>query len=227
MRVILIDDDEDLVDLLEVYLSKNDIKVSTALTGEEGLVMIEKEKFDLAILDVMMPGMSGIDVLRKITSDHSYLPVIMLTAKGEEVDRILGLEMGADDYIVKPFSSRELLARIRAVERTQKKGREGQEKIDEESLVKLDYKKRQAMVRGEYVKLSAIEFDILDIFVKNKGIVLSRDKIMDLSRGKDFIAYDRSIDMHISRLRQKIEKDPQNPEFLKTVWGMGYIYSGE
>ena len=232
MKVIIIDDDEELLELLELFLEKNDIEVKTALSGPEGLAFIDKEKFDLAILDVMMPHMDGYEVLKKLNVSHDYLPVIMLTAKREEFDKILGLELGADDYIVKPFSSRELLARIKAIKRTQKKGKETEEKEEEKSeepadTVELDFDKRQAIVRGGIVELTQVEFDLLDIFIKNKGILLSRDKIMDLVRGKEFMAYDRSIDVNISRLRQKIERSPQNPRLIKTVWGAGYIFSEE
>jgi len=238
MKVILIDDDEELLELLEVFLAKNDIEVKTAVSGREGLDLIGKERFDLAILDVMMPGMNGLEVLKEINIHHGYLPVILLTARREEFDRVLGLELGADDYIVKPFSSRELLARINAIKRTQKKGRpedkpvkdeaEKNEKAEEpEDDVKLDFDKRRAVVRGEIVTLTQIEFDLLEVFIKNRGIVMSRDKIMDLVRGKEFMAFDRSIDVNISRLRQKIEKNPQNPRLIKTVWGAGYIFSGE
>ncbi len=228
MKIILIDDDEELLELLRDYLEENSIEVKTALSGEEGLGMIEKEKFDLIILDVMMPGMGGLETLKRINSDYPGLPVIMLTAKSEEIDRVVGLELGADDYIVKPFSSRELLARIKAIKRREEKFKGKSEALPEDSLpLKLDYKKRYVIVRGEEIELSAIEFDILDIMLQNRGMVLSRERIMDLTRGKTYMSYDRSIDVNISRLRQKIEKDHQNPEFIKTVWGVGYIFTGE
>jgi two-component system OmpR family response regulator len=229
LKIILIDDDVELLELLEEFLSFNGMEVTTCPSGKEGLAMIEKETFDAAVLDVMMPGMSGLDVLKRISSDFTYLPVIMLTAKGEEIDRVVGIELGADDYMVKPFSSRELLARIKAIGRRKERLTKEPEQVVETIAsreIELDEKKRHAIVRGETVELSAIEFDILNIFVMNRGIVLSRDKIMDLSRGKEFIAYDRSIDVTISRIRQKVEKDPREPELIKTVWGVGYIYTG-
>jgi two-component system OmpR family response regulator len=231
LKIILIDDDVELLELLEEFLSFNGMEVTTCPSGKEGLAMIEKEIFDVAVLDVMMPGMSGLDVLKRISSDFSCLPVIMLTAKGEEIDRVVGIELGADDYMVKPFSSRELLARIKAIGRRKEKLtaiKEPEQVLETiaSQEIELDEKKRHAIVRGETVELSAIEFDILNIFVMNRGIVLSRDKIMDLSRGKEFIAYDRSIDVTISRIRQKVEKDPREPELIKTVWGVGYIYTG-
>ncbi|MEQ8224056.1 MAG: response regulator [Candidatus Eremiobacterota bacterium] len=228
LKVILIDDDKELLELLEEYLTNNDMDVYKASGGEKALEMLKEDRFDIAILDVMMPNMNGLEVLKRINNEYNYLPVIMLTAKGDEVDRILGLEMGADDYIPKPFNPRELLARIKAVIR--RKDKMGTTHVTEEingETVKLDLKKRQATVRGELLELTSLEFDILNIFIQNRGIVLSREKIMDLSRGQAFTAFDRSIDANISRLRQKIEKDPKKPELIKTIWGVGYVFSGE
>lgn len=225
MKIILIDDDEKLLNLLDEYLSTSDLEVYKATSGIKGLEMIKKEKFDIAVLDVMMPGLDGIETLKEIMKSHSYLPVIMLTARGDEADRIVGLEVGADDYMVKPFSPRELLARIKAVTRRQKKVNTEAESPGD--LIELDINKREAIFNGKPVELTGAEFDILTILVQNKGIVLSRDRIMDLARGKDFMAFDRSIDVHISHLRQKLEKDPKNPEIIKTIWGIGYLYSGE
>jgi len=225
MKIILIDDDEKLLNLLDEYLSTSDLEVYKATSGIKGLEMIKKEKFDIAVLDVMMPGLDGIETLKEIMKSHSYLPVIMLTARGDETDRIVGLEVGADDYMVKPFSPRELLARIKAVTRRQKKVNTEAESPGD--LIELDINKREAIFNGKPVELTGAEFDILTILVQNSGIVLSRDKIMDLARGKDFMAFDRSIDVHISHLRQKLEKDPKNPEIIKTIWGIGYLYSGE
>ena len=232
MKVLLIDDDRELQELLKKYLSKNAIQVITASSGEEGLSFLEKEEFHAVVLDVMMPDMNGFEVLKEIHGSYKNLPVIMLTARGDEIDRILGLELGADDYIVKPFSSRELLARIKAIKRLQiklKKNKEGK-KTEEEiysHIIKLDMAKRIALVRGKAVDFSSLEFDLLSILVQNKGVVLSREDIMDLSRGEDFNVLERAIDVQISRLRQKIEKDPQKPKLIKTVWGVGYTFTGE
>jgi two-component system OmpR family response regulator len=232
IKALLIDDDIELLGLLEIYLSRNSVKVYKATSGETGLLMIEKEIFDIAILDVMMPDMSGIEVLKKINATYSYLSVIMLTAKNDEIDRILGLEIGADDYIVKPFSSRELLARMRAVLRRKEKVAqyaEGKGMVLTQNLctrtIQLDLEMRKTVIRGKPVELSSLEFDFLKIFVQNKGIVLSRERIMELARGQT-TGFDRTLDVNISRLRQKIEKDPKNPELIKTIWGVGYIYSG-
>ncbi|MEQ8222112.1 MAG: response regulator transcription factor [Candidatus Eremiobacterota bacterium] len=232
VKALLIDDDVELLGLLEIYFFRNSIEVSKATSGEEGLSMLEKETFDVVILDVMMPNMNGFEVLKKINAGYSYLPVIMLTAKNDEIDKIVGLEIGADDYIVKPFNSRELLARVRAVLRrkerfireTGHKEKAAWQNSDTGSI-EIDPEKRKTFVKGKQVELSSLEFDLLKIFVHHKGIVLSRERIMELARGQT-TGFDRTLDVNISRLRQKIEKDPKNPEFIKTIWGVGYIYSG-
>ena len=229
MKVILIDDDEELLELLTEYLSSGGLDIITASSGKEGLLLLEEEKADLAVLDVMMPGMDGFEVLKVISKEYPSLPVILLTARSEELDRVLGLELGADDYLVKPFSSRELLARIKAIVRRKEKLKQTvQDELETNiDVVKLNPKKRKAIVRGKAIELSSIEFDILKIFIENRGMVLAREKIMDLARGKDFIALDRSIDVQISRLRQKLERNPKQPVLIKTVWGVGYIFTGE
>jgi two-component system, OmpR family, phosphate regulon response regulator OmpR len=227
MRILVIDDDEEFLELLEDYLASHDIETLTANSGERGLAIVEKEPLDLVILDVMMPEMDGFEVLKHLAQSHDSLPIIILTAKGDELERILGLELGADDYLVKPCSSRELLARIHAMARRQEKLRGGQKAFRESDQVKLDPGRRLATVRGDLIKLSSIEFDILKILVQNKGTVMPRERIMELSRGKEFFALDRSIDIQISRLRQKLERDQAAPKLIKTVWGVGYIYTGE
>jgi two-component system, OmpR family, response regulator len=227
MKILIIDDDEELLELLGEFLSSNGLEVLTASSGKDGLAIIARHDLDLVVLDVMMPLMSGLDVLREIMKGWSHLPVIMLTARGDEVERILGLEMGADDYMVKPFSSRELLARINAMARRREKLKPGLETTGPSPTVSLDMKKRQALLNGEIVPLSSIEFDILTVLIRYQGIVMSRERILELSRGKKFFVHDRSIDIQISRLRQKLEKYPDNPVLIKTVWGEGYIYTGE
>lgn len=225
MKVIIIDDDEELLNLLDEYLSNKGLEICKVNSGVKALEMLEKEHFDMAILDIMMPGMDGLEVLRHINTDFSYLPVIMLTAMGGESDRVIGLELGADDYIAKPFSSRELFARIKAIVRRQEKVLKKNNSVPS-IAIKIDLEKREVLKHGKSIELSSVEFDVLSILVQNKGIVLSRDRLMDLARGKDFMAFDRSMDVHISHLRQKLENDPKNPTLIKTVWGVGYIYTG-
>ncbi|MEQ8168770.1 MAG: response regulator [Candidatus Eremiobacterota bacterium] len=225
MKVIIIDDDEELLNLLDEYLSNKGLEICKVNSGMKALEILEKEHFDMAILDIMMPGMDGLEVLRHINTDFSYLPVIMLTAIGGESDRVIGLELGADDYIAKPFSSRELFARIKAIVRRQEKVLKKENSLPS-GTIKIDLEKREVVKHGKEIELSSVEFDVLSILVQNKGIVLSRDRLMDLARGKDFMAFDRSMDVHISHLRQKLENDPKNPTLIKTVWGVGYIYTG-
>ena len=225
MKVIIIDDDEELLNLLDEYLSNKGLEICKVNSGVKALEMLEQEHFDMAILDIMMPGMDGLEVLRHINADFSYLPVIMLTAMGGESDRVIGLELGADDYIAKPFSSRELFARIKAIVRRQEKVLKNEHSLPA-GTIKVDLEKREVIKHGKKIELSSVEFDVLSILVQNKGIVLSRDRLMDLARGKDFMAFDRSMDVHISHLRQKLENDPKNPTLIKTVWGVGYIYTG-
>ncbi len=225
MKVIIIDDDEELLNLLDEYLSNKGLEICKVTSGVKALEILEKEHFDMAILDIMMPGMDGLEVLRHINIDFSYLPVIMLTAMSGESDRVIGLELGADDYIAKPFSSRELFARIKAIVRRQEKALKKNNSVPSVAI-KIDLEKREVLKQGKEVELSSVEFDVLSILLQNKGIVLSRDRLMDLARGKDFMAFDRSMDVHISHLRQKLENDPKNPTLIKTVWGVGYIYTG-
>lgn len=226
MKIIIIDDDVELLNLLGDYLSNKGLEICKVNSGIKALAIMEEQEFDLAILDVMMPEMDGLEVLRKINENHGEMPVIMLTAMGSEADRVIGLEMGADDYIVKPFSPRELFARIKAMTRRQNKLGKRNVSTSPATNVKIDFEKRKVEKKGEFIELSSVEFDVLSILYRNKGIVLSRDKLMDLARGKDFLAFDRSIDVHISHLRQKLEDDPKNPSLIKTVWGTGYIYTG-
>ena len=228
MKVLLVDDDLVLLNTIESYLNNESIATTKASSGLEGLALLEKEQYDLVVLDVQMPTMSGLDVLRKINERFRDLPVIMLTAKAEIADRVVGLELGADDYICKPFDLRELLARIRSIVR--RKEKQDSKQYDEKmhgSTLEIDQGKREVRKDGKLMTLTSTEFEILSILFQNRGLVLSRDKIMDIARGRDFMAFDRSIDMHISHLRQKLEDDPRNPTLIKTVWGIGYVFTHE
>jgi DNA-binding response OmpR family regulator len=227
VKVLIADDDLMILDLIDDYLTGEHLDVTRAASGMEALKAIEKEQFDLVILDVKMPFMGGLEVLKILKSDHPHVPVIMLTGKGELTDRIVGLELGADDYIVKPFDLRELLARIRCVTRRGGKNKETDGSLKPvANLIELDMEKRRVTRGGEPVTLTSVEFEILALLIRNKGIALSREKIMDRTRGRDFLAFDRSIDLHISHLRQKLEHDPKNPVLIKTVWNVGYVYTG-
>ena len=227
-KVLIIDDDTKLRKLLHEYLEDNGFEVLSLEDGTEALPTIEKASPDIVILDVMMPGIGGLDVLKEINRKYA-LPVIMLTAKGEETDRIIGLELGADDYIPKPFNPRELLARMRAVMR--RVPADGDETAEAENprVIKaggltLDRAKQTVLVGGKELDLSSTEHKILEVLMKNPNSVMSRDEIMSIARGRDFMAFDRSIDVHISKLRAKLEVDPRYPKLIKTVWGAGYMF---
>jgi DNA-binding response OmpR family regulator len=227
-KVLIIDDDEKLCKLLREYLEGNGFRVFTLSEGFGVLKFIEREPPDIVILDIMLPGRDGLEVLKDINKKHS-IPVIMLTARGEDTDRIIGLELGADDYIPKPFNPRELLARMRAVmRRVAPEENEEPEKPDEDIIVfggiVLDRSRHTVTVNNEEMDLSLTEFKILEVLMKRPNAVLSRDQIMNYARGKDLMAFDRSIDVHISKLRAKLEKDHRYPKRIKTIWGSGYMF---
>jgi len=223
MRLLLVDDDDTLRQVLGDYLESKGIEVRLAASGAEALEVLALENFDLMVLDVMMPQMDGLEVLKRTGIDYPSLSVIMLTAVGDEPDRILGLEMGADDYLVKPVSPRELLARIKALSRRRDKA---VERKHSSTPLEIDNEKREASLSGIPLVLTSAEFALLAILYQNKGIVLARERLMDLARGKEFVAFDRSIDVHISHLRQKLGDDPKSPRIIKTIRGAGYIFTG-
>jgi two-component system phosphate regulon response regulator OmpR len=227
-RVLIIDDDTKLRKLLHEYLEENGLQVFSLEDGSEALDTIERVSPDIVILDVMMPGIGGLELLKEINRKHT-LPVIMLTAKGEETDRIIGLELGADDYIPKPFNPRELLARMRAVmRRVPVEGEEAPEKVNHRIIkaggLTLDRAKQTVLIGTDEMDLSSTEYKILEVLMKNPNSVMSRDEIMSIARGRDFMAFDRSIDVHISKLRAKLEVDPRYPKLIKTIWGSGYMF---
>ena len=226
-RLLLIDDDVRLGALLERLLKPEGFHVSLVTDGLQGVRRATSEVFDLIVLDVMLPGMDGFEVLRRVRS-QSKVPVIMLTAKGTDNDRIVGLELGADDYLAKPFNPRELVARIKAVLR---RSDGGQAAVLNDVLkvgdIEMDGARREASVRGQVVQLTTTEFDLLRCFLRYPGQVLSRDALMDMLRGVGYAAYDRSIDVHVKNLRAKIEDDSRSPKYIKTIWGTGYMLSAE
>lgn len=222
--VLLIDDDAKLSELLKTYLENHGYALTTALTAQDGLRALRVREFELVLLDIMLPDGDGLEVCKKIRSVSS-IPVVMLTARGADEDKIIGLELGADDYLAKPFNPRELVARIKAVLR--RKGTAG----TEENIPPIQYKEFQlnpadqkVIVRGKEVELTSAEFRILKVLAANPGRVFTRERLMELAQGRDFDGIDRSIDVHVSRLRNKIEEDPKNPRWIKTIWGTGYRF---
>lgn len=227
-RVLLVDDDVRLGQLLERLFKPEGMQVELVTDGLQGVRRATGEVFDLVILDVMLPGIDGFEALRRIRM-VSEVPVLMLTAKGTDDDRIVGLELGADDYLPKPFNPRELVARVKAVLR---RAEQAARKSARPTLlicsgISIDPARRDVRVDGEPVHLTTTEFDLLRCFMKHPGQVLSRDALMDMLRGVGYAAYDRSIDVHVKNLRAKIEVDPRDPQRIKTVWGTGYMLAAD
>jgi two-component system phosphate regulon response regulator OmpR len=224
-KLLIIDDDERLNALLTDYLAKFGFEVQAVAQPQQGLEIIRTAPPDLVILDVMLPTMDGFDVLRTIRRE-SQIPVIMLTARGEVTDRIVGLEIGADDYIPKPFEPRELVARIQTVLRRKQDIPSVSPTLRFGNLT-VDLNRKAAFVNEKNCELTTAEFELLALFIRQKGKVLNREQIMDAIRHEDWEAFDRSVDVLVSRLRQKLGDDPKNPRFIKTVWGSGYLFIGE
>ena len=225
-KILVVDDEVKILDLVKNYLTKEGFFVITAETGAKALELFQMEKPDLLILDLMMPGMSGYDVCKKICN-ISQIPIIMLTAKSEEVDKLLGLELGADDYITKPFSLRELVARIRVILRRIGRENFGINPEDSEAVlgyedIRLDLRKRIATIKGNTLTLTPTEYKILAMLLKSPGVVFSRLQILEEVLGDYYDGYERSLDTHISNLRKKLGDDSTNPRYIKTIYGTGY-----
>jgi two-component system, OmpR family, response regulator len=220
VRVLIVDDDMRLFELLRSYFEQNDVSALSAPDGRSALAVLDREAVDAVLLDIMMPGMDGLAVLRKIR-ERSRIPVIMLTAKGDETDRVVGLELGADDYLAKPFGPRELLARLRAVLR-----RAQSDLIDRKvavSGVVVDLDARSVEREGRAVELTGLEFDILVALLRRAGRVVPRNALLELSGRGDVVVSDRTVDVHVSHLRKKLGDDP--PRLIRTVRGVGYVFS--
>jgi two-component system, OmpR family, phosphate regulon response regulator OmpR len=221
-RILLIEDDQRLADLVKDYLGGAGFHVSHTTTGGDGIAHMRRDAFDALVLDLMLPDMDGLDVCRRIRS-QSETPILMLTARGDAMDRVVGLEIGADDYLPKPFEPRELLARLRAILRRTR----GQAKSDilRFGRLEIDASALQARLDGEARSLTSYQFALLLVLARHAGRVLSRDAIMDLLQNERLEAFDRSIDVHISRIRAAIEDDPKKPRRVITVRGAGYVFA--
>ncbi|NOY23241.1 MAG: response regulator transcription factor [Acidobacteria bacterium] len=223
-KLMIIDDDVNLNELLEKYLTDFGFQVHSATRPQTGLHKLESGVYDLVVLDVMMPEMDGFAVLKEIR-EKSNIPVVMLTARGEVMDRVLGLELGADDYLPKPFEPRELVARIRSIlKRSGPDEENSREKIKTNSGLELTPARKEARISNELLDLTTMEYDMLELLVTKKGRILSRDFIMESLKGYEWEVYDRSIDVAISRVRAKLGDDPGSPRFIKTVRGAGYMF---
>jgi len=228
-KLLVVDDDPKLRDLLRRYLSENQFEVSLAQDAPSMNRLMLREHFDLIVLDLMLPGEDGLSIVRRLRGANDRTPIVMLTARGDDVDRIIGLEVGADDYLPKPFNPRELLARIHAVLRrkppAELPGAPSAEPIEVAfGPFRLDLATRAFTRDGEPVPLTTGEFSVLKVLVQHARQPLSREKLMTLARGREYGAYDRSLDVQVSRLRKLIEADPQQPRYIQTVWGVGYVF---
>lgn len=222
-RVLVVEDEESFSDALSFMLRREGYEVLVASDGNEALATFDKHGADLVLLDLMLPGLAGTEVCRQIRT-HSTVPIIMLTAKDGEVDKVVGLELGADDYVTKPFSSRELLARVRAVLRRHGEVEDMVPPAVESGPVRMDIERHVVTVRGTQVAMPLKEFDLLEILVRNSGRVLTRGQLIDRVWGSDYVGDTKTLDVHIKRLRAKVEEDPSNPVHLLTVRGLGYKY---
>jgi two-component system phosphate regulon response regulator OmpR len=228
-KILVVDDDQRLRDLLRRYLSDNGFSVFAAESAQAMNKLWLRERFDVLVLDLMMPGEDGLSVLRRLRAGNDPTPVIMLTAKGGDVDRIVGLEMGADDYLPKPFNPRELLARVNAILRRKAPpevpGAPSQEAVSVQfGEFELDLATRSLTKAGQAMPLTTGEFAVLKVFARYPKVPLSREKLMEMARGREYEAFDRSLDVQISRLRKLIEPDPGKPRYIQTVWGLGYVF---
>ncbi len=227
-KILVVDDDKRLRDLLQRYLGEQGFTVRTAENADSMDKLIARDNFDLIVLDLMLPGEDGLSICRRLRSSDPQQAIIMLTAKGDEIDRIVGLEMGADDYLPKPFNPRELVARIQAVLRRRQAVVPGAPTAEDRLIafgdVEINLATRELKRNGENLPLTTGEFAVLKVLLEHPRQPLSRDRLMSLSRGREQGPFDRAIDVQVSRLRKLVEPDPANPRYLQTVWGFGYVF---
>jgi len=226
-QVLIVEDDQDISDLVKIHLTDNHYETTQKFNGRDGLKSALEGDFDLVILDLMLPEMDGIEVCRQIRANNMQLPILMLTARSEEIDKVLGLETGADDYLTKPFGIRELIARVKALLR--RSGPEPLNNGSDRSKIELhglsiDLPKRNVEVHGNKLELTPKEFDLLVHLASNPGITFSRDELLSKVWGYEFSGYEHTVNSHINRLRNKVEKDLNEPQFILTTWGVGYRF---
>jgi DNA-binding response OmpR family regulator len=228
-RILLVEDDPEIAGLVHLHLRDEGYAVEQAADGQDGLRLALQARWSLVILDVMLPGLSGLDICRQLREREHRVPILMLTAKSEEIDKVLGLELGADDYLTKPFSIRELLARVKAIlRRAQMDAEVGipapMPELDYDGLT-INLEKRRVALRGKPVELTAKEFDLLALFAGNPGRPFNREQLLNQVWGYSYAGYEHTVNSHINRLRAKIEADPSHPHYIITVWGFGYRFA--
>lgn len=229
-RILVIEDDQKIIDLITIHLNDMGFDVQRATDGYSGLSMALGDSYRIIILDLMLPEMDGIDVCKRIRQNGISTPILMLTAKSEEFDKVLGLEIGADDYMTKPFSIREFMARVKSILRRIELEREHSEKAKEPASkleigsLLVDFEKHRVRIRGIDIELTAKEFDLLALFARHPERIYNRETLLDLVWGYKYDGYEHTVNSHINRLRNKIEEDPTNPKYIKTLWGVGYRF---
>lgn len=226
LKVLLVEDEASIRKFVKINLERNGYIVYEAESGEEGLKILSSNDIDIVILDVMLPGIDGFEVLRRIREKDNKVIIIMLTAKGQDMDKIMGLEIGADDYMVKPFNPLELVARIRTILRRTNSNEEGVEILTSHDI-KIDLTAMKVFKNGVEISLTPKELEIIVFFIKNEGRVLSRNEILDYVWGKNYFGEIKTVDVHVRRLREKIDDDSTNPKYIETVWGYGYRWRRE
>jgi len=229
-RVLVVDDEKLIVKGIRFSLMQEGWEVDSAYDGEEGLNMVKENQYDIVLLDIMLPKMNGLEVCQQIR-EFSEVPVIMLTAKGDDMDKIMGLEYGADDYVTKPFNILEVKARMKAIMRRSGQKKETAQPDDSRLItsgdLRLDTENERLFINGREINITAKEFDVLNLLITNPNKVYSREKLLELVWGADYPGDARTVDVHIRRLREKIENDPSNPKYVQTKWGVGYYYRNE
>lgn len=227
-KILLVEDDPDIIRLVRLHLEDSGFDVAVAETGDGGYEMAAAGGYDLIVLDLMLPGLDGLDICRRLRAGEVYIPILMLTAKSSEVDRVIGLELGADDYLTKPFSVRELVARVKAIFRRLEAlgggADKGMEKI-RYGGIDIDVERHAVTVNGREAHLTAREFDLLVHFARSPGRVYTRAQLLDSVWGYGYDGYEHTVNTHINRLRAKIEENPEKPKYIETVWGVGYRFA--
>jgi len=227
-NVLVIEDNEDIADVVSLHLKDLPCAVKLAADGITGYQLAQTNKYDLVILDLMLPGMEGLEICKRLRAQPNYTPILMLTSKSSEIDRVLGLEVGADDYLTKPFSVRELLARVKALFRRMdvfSNPKQNEKTTIERADIRIDLEKRTVFIAEKIIDLTVKEFDLLVQFIENPGRVYTRTQLLDLVWGYGHEGYEHTVNSHINRLRNKIENNPAKPQYILTVWGLGYKFN--